>query len=88
MTTLARARDFGTDTLSLAWERKKTVLAVIGGVTLLSVGGVFIARFLRGRAHALASKVGTADTGGLDMSFKTNKGKNGSAASLAKAGPA
>jgi hypothetical protein len=96
MKTFALVRDvreFGSNALDLGWERRKTVLAVIGGAAILAVAGVIVSRLLRGRAAAptVDAMVDAAmpDTAASTAdSMHTNLGKgpssNGSMAKAAK----
>ncbi len=81
------ALDFGSHALDLAWERKKTVLAVVGGIVVVAAAGILISKLLSKRAHARTEQDST-DTEPSDAGKHAKshgKAGAGSGASMAKA---
>lgn len=82
------ALDFGANALDLAWERKKTVLAVVGGVVIVAAAGILISKLLSKRAQTRTEQESTdSDSDGAMPAQPRSGGKHGagSSASIAKA---
>lgn len=82
------ALDFGSHALDLAWERKKTVLAVVGGIVVVAAAGILISKLLSKRAQT-PTEQDSADNDPLEVGKpghpKAGKHGSGSGASMAKA---
>ncbi len=78
MKTFTLVRDLGSNALDFGLERKKTVLAIVGGITLIAVAGVIVSRILRARASARTERAeggNDVDLGETAQALKTNAGK-------------